>query len=336
MNRDYEHGHDRGSATRSWGAMLAGPLTGLAVSAGILGAGYTWWSSYYHNGSEYKIQMNTGTPKRVTTEGLKFVFGWYDKVLSFPRTRQITTVKDEDVNLRSKDGEEFIGGVRVEYQFDFGQTEADQKRKISKLLANYNITDTAAFWDDKQIDPVEKTINARAKTAAVASFAQIATDEYQGRMEGISIDIRDRLQKIMDAEDLPVKIVIIDTNGVTPSQAVQDRINRIASERRESERADVVVDNSVKVKAATKAEAETVLEFANTLRDKGYSEEAIIAMNCQRLADRADRFGIPFGANCNGAPQGVSVMVDPKTFQATVTRKTAPANLPAAPKAAPQ
>jgi hypothetical protein len=185
---------------------------------------------------------------------------------------------------------------------------------IQNLFRDFDIKDTNVFWDTEQIDPVEKTVNARAKTAAVAIFAGIKTDEYQANIKKTRDDIKQRLQDIVDAEGLPIKIVEVDTSGVSPHPDVQERINRIASERRESERAQVIIDNAEKVKEAATEEANAVLEFAKPLTAAGYSETAVVALNCQRLADRADRFGIPFGVDCNGAQSDFSVAIDPAKF----------------------
>lgn len=313
--------YQQGSKVKKW---IAGGLAATFVAAAAL---YTVSSIYSHNGSEFKIVMNKGEPKSVTDTGLGFAFGWYDKIFSLPMTRQITSVADNEVNLRSKDGEEFIGGLRIEYQFRFESDEEKNKRLIKTLFRDFNITDTKAFWDTDAVDPVEKTIKARATTAAVAEFGLLVTDQYQAKMESISSQIQTRLQGIMDKEGLPVNILIVDTTGVTPSKEVQDRINRIAMERRESDRANVIVENEKQVTAAAKTEAAVTLAFTEELRTKGYSENAIIALNCQRLADRADRFGIPFGAACNGTGSGISVTVDPQALNGTAARP-APVAIP--------
>lgn len=304
--------HEEEMQTKKRGLKIAG----LAVAAftAVASLGYVWSGLHSHNGSEFKIVMNKGVPKSVSSEGLIVALGWYDKVHSFPMTRQITSLDDSEVNLRSRNGEEFIGGIRVEYQFRFGNDEEQNKKMITTLFRDFNITDTTAFWDTNQIDPVEKTVNARAKTASVAAFATIATDEFQGKMDEIAEDIRKRLQAVMDRENLPIDIKSIDTSGVSPSKEVQERINRIASESREGERADIIIQNAVKVKQAAAAEAEVTLAFTEALRAKGYTDETIVTLNCQRLADRADRFGIPFGVNCQGGAQPYTVTVDPAQF----------------------
>ncbi len=302
-------------------------FAGAAAAAVLVGGVYSAFALYSHNGSEFKIVMNKGKAVSVSSEGLGFAWGLYDRVHSFPRTRQITSIADKDVTLRSADGEEFIGGIRVEYQFTFqegAEHEEANKLMISNLFRDFNIQDTDAFWETDAIDPVEKTVNARAKTAAVGVFAGIKTDEYQDNIDKTRGDIKDRLQAIVDAEGLPIKIVEVDTSGVSPHPDVQKRINRIASERRENERAQVTIDNAALVEQATEKEAQAVLKFANALREAGYSEETIIALNCQRLADRADRFGIPFGVNCNGAANNTSVAVDPSKVN-THQNKEAPA-----------
>lgn len=296
--------------------LLSKIFGGAAAATALAGGIYAYSALYSHNGSEFKIVMNKGNAVSVSSEGLGFAWGWYDRVHSFPRTRQITSVEDNEVTLRSQDGEEFIGGIRVEYQFTFrdgAEHEEANKVMISNLFRDFNIQDTGSFWDTNAIDPVEKTVNARAKTAAVSVFAGIKTDEYQSSIDQTRLQIRDRLQQIVDAEGLPIRIVEVDTSGVSPHPDVQARINRIASERRENERAQVTIDNAELVQEAAKKEAQATMEFANALRNAGYSEETIVILNCQRLADRADRFGIPFGVNCNGGSNGVAVAVDPRT-----------------------
>lgn len=301
-----------------WGAAAV-----FAVAAGI----YSAASLHSHNGSEFKIVMNKGNAVSVTSKGLVFAWGLYDTTHSFPQTRQITTVADQDLTLRSKDGEEFVGGLRIEYQFRFKEGEQHEqanKSMIMKLFKDFNITNTKVFWDTEQVDPVEKTVKARAQTAAVEVFALMKTDDYQGKIKDTRESIKKRLQDIVDAEQLPIEIVEVDSSGVSPHPDVQARINRIASERRESERADVTIENADKVKEATRKEAESALEFAKPLREAGYSEETIVALNCQRLADRADRFGIPFGVNCQGGGSNVGVVVDPSKVT-PAQKRSAPA-----------
>jgi len=306
-----------------------------AAVFGVAAAGYSLSALHSHNGSEFKIVMNKGNAVSVTSKGLIFAWGLYDNVHSFPQTRQITSVEDKDLTLRSQDGEEFVGGIRVEYQFLFKEGEEHEqsnKDMLMKLFKDFNITDTSSFWDTNQVDPVEKTVQARAKTAAVEIFARLKTDAYQANIKKTRDDIKEHLQKIVDAEKLPIVIVEVDTSGVSPSSEVQARINRIASERRESERADVTIENAEKVKEATRKEAESVLEFAKPLKEAGYSDETIVALNCQRLADKADRFGIPFGVNCQGgASNGIAVAVDPNKVAAPASRREAtPAPKPVA------
>jgi hypothetical protein len=309
-------------------------IIGICTAA-FLGVAGTWWglsSINSHNGTEFKLLMNKGVPQSVTTQGLLFAYGIFDRVFSLPMSRQITTIADQEINLRSKDGEEFVGGLRVEYQFNFGNDSAQQRTLIANLFRDFNITDTRVFWDTREVDPVERAIKARGQTAAVAAFAAIATDEFQGRMAEVAEDIQRRLQTLMDREGIPVRIMSIDTTGVSPSPAVQERINRIASERRESDRGQIVIDNASVLREAAAAEAVVLRAFTDPLRIAGYSEESIVALNCQRLADRADRFGIPFGANCQGGISSMpfAVTVNPNLMgQQPLPVSAAPAPAPA-------
>ena len=284
----------------------------VAAAGGLYTAVQTWWP----NGTEYKYEVFGGEISDVRTSGVAVKWNPLAGVESLPRQRQITNVSSDNANLRSDIGERFMGEIRLEYDFHFGEDPALQRANIENMRQEFGRN--IAREIDKSLnndyqDPIEKVVQARAQTIIVDVLNGYGTDQFTENIDEIKQEILDQLRETLDEEGLEyVRLRAVDTSGLAPGPRAQDRIDRIASERRERERAQIVIDNAEKVGEAAAEDAQVFMNFAEPLLRAGFSESAIVRIHCLTLTDKADRTNIPLAPGCTGDVEDLqTVSIDP-------------------------
>lgn len=277
------NGYTEIHAGRAVGAGLAAVLaTAAAVDSLVLISPREADVITDFNGAVIQVMSKPGTYYKIP-----FLHGAHSYDL-----RRDSVKVDESALLRTSDYIRLKSPFTVEY-------EIDENTDVTKL-----------YIDLRGKDPKDLILQ-RARDVAVQVYETLTVSDLANHSitEKIKAAIKDKLQKTLNEQGWPIKIMTVNTTGFNLMPESEGELQKIVNLRQEAARLQIRQENAEKSLQVLALEAKTDGAYMKGLLDAGVPKENLVcALYIKRLAE-AGKIGIPLVAGCHDQGVGVAVAV---------------------------
>lgn len=214
-----------------------------------------------------------------------------DTVHKYPLYRQRVEISADEANLRTGDQMGVQGGLFVEYEINGDSKDLDN-------LYNYLRAQT------EDVNDVADIVKIRGKMAAVSSFGLAKAPELATTIDTITDNMKTRLQKSIDDNGWPVKILAVISNGVRLTPDAEKKLEVIMVASQEQTVLDLRKTNAKKAQEVLTEEGKALGNLYKAIAESGVRPEDVNTLVCLDMAQRAHRTQEPFSPGCFAGQNG--------------------------------